>query len=529
MKCTNCGHELEPGSGFCENCGTIMSLDDDYNPFESNNEESVYINENPGTARELEADDTEQIVLSEEVPDDEAISGESYADFEPEAETAESQTNEEAEAVFAEENEADAEAEAEAETTAESEEDATSEPKAEAESDSEQETEAEPEADNPFDAAEEDYKEPSEDEEEVGDDDADMYVTAKKTKKGTLAIIALVGVLVAVVAGGVNVIKNNFIAQPTNSVNAETSVTSGEETEESTNKQVDATTQPTEENSDEETTEKESEEQTTEKEEETASKTTVKSGTETSKQTEKATTNASKVPSSSKPVTTTKAPTTTKRPTTTKAPVTTKKPTTTKAPSTTKKPSTTKTPAITKPTTNAPVTSKDPHGFNFATVQKPNKYFSSPSKVYVNTNALALRSKPTTKSENIVYLPLGTSCTAYASQDGFLYVRSDRYGVYGWVSKTYTSNSRPVSQNSIIVPNLVEPDKEFETKTTKYVIPADGLRLRKGPGEDYGIILRLDKGFPVKVIGYSTSDSNWYYVKDTTHGIYGWVSRWYLK
>ena len=27
MKCNNCGSELKPGAGFCENCGMIISID----------------------------------------------------------------------------------------------------------------------------------------------------------------------------------------------------------------------------------------------------------------------------------------------------------------------------------------------------------------------------------------------------------------------------------------------------------------------------------------------------------------------
>ena len=30
MKCSFCGSELEPGAGFCPNCGTIISLDNEF-------------------------------------------------------------------------------------------------------------------------------------------------------------------------------------------------------------------------------------------------------------------------------------------------------------------------------------------------------------------------------------------------------------------------------------------------------------------------------------------------------------------
>ena len=121
MKCPNCGHELEAGSGFCENCGMITSLENEDAAVSSNgnndsfrevysgtpdnadpvkDDESLSQNgENPekaadeGSARELEADDTEQIVpvveyheQNEERGDERSAAKSETSDFEEEDE-----------------------------------------------------------------------------------------------------------------------------------------------------------------------------------------------------------------------------------------------------------------------------------------------------------------------------------------------------------------------------------------------------------------------------------------------------------
>ena len=116
-----------------------------------------------------------------------------------------------------------------------------------------------------------------------------------------------------------------------------------------------------------------------------------------------------------------------------------------------------------------------------------------------------------------------------ARENGFLYVRSNRYSVYGWVSEKYVAKERVEAQTQVTVPNLVKPDKTYGTETVKYVTAAEGLRLRKGPGSNYDVIRVIRKGYPVKVKGYSSKASGWVYVTDTTHGVSGWVSSAYIK
>jgi uncharacterized protein YgiM (DUF1202 family) len=99
--------------------------------------------------------------------------------------------------------------------------------------------------------------------------------------------------------------------------------------------------------------------------------------------------------------------------------------------------------------------------------------------------------------------------------------------VFGWVSASYTSESRPESETTKVHNNTVAPDKKYNKTETK--ITVNGLNLRKGPGTDYDVIVLIPKNYPVKVIGYKNGVSGWVYVTDMTYGHSGWVSSAYLK
>ena len=186
-------------------------------------------------------------------------------------------------------------------------------------------------------------------------------------------------------------------------------------------------------------------------------------------------------------------------------------------------------PSTTKaPTTNRPATTAK-YGITDAKVKAPSKYLSSPFTAYVTTNGVILRANPDSSAERVLYLSVGADLKVLAEENGFYYVRSNRYGVYGWVSKSYASASRPEAQTTVTVPNLVKPDKAYATATVKYVTSTEGLRLRKGPGSNYDVIRVIRSGYPVKVTGYSSKVSGWVYVTDTTHGVSGWVASAYIK
>ena len=270
-----------------------------------------------------------------------------------------------------------------------------------------------------------------------------------------------------------------------------------------------------------------SEEDTTESttEEDTTESTTEEPTTETP--TESTTKPTTTKPTTTKPTTTkptTTKPTTTK-PTTTKP--TTTKPTTTKP--TTTKPTTTK-PTTTKPTTTKPTTTKptttDKFGINDVTVKKPASYLSKSYTGYVTAEGVNLRSKPSTSSERVLYLSKGADVVVLAKENGFFYIKSNRYGVYGWVSSSYVSDTRPQSE-SVVQKGTVAPDKKYATAEIKYT--TNGLNVRKGPATTYDVVGLVPISYPVKVIGYKSGVSGWVYVQDTTYGYTGWVSTAYLK
>lgn len=547
MKCSNCGHELEPGSGFCENCGMIISLDGDENiqqtpsdiysaePFEAENEQSPVTQngqENPAyveteSPRELEADATEQIVPVFEYPEKEDET-ENFAESEPEAEP---QPEPEQKPDRSVDNSDIYAADSLSETTEfeededeyeKKEQDATDYGQPEEPYNDEEQDTAQPEDEQ----TEEDISDDGEPDEEDGLDD--MYVTSSKSKKNSVIIAVLIVALIAVTAGGAVMIKDNFSKVPVNALTSETQTTAAQKESATTKKapetdkteKNETTDEATEETTGQEPDEQEttaeneqavtepSEENTTGKQDVTEDKTPVKENTT------KRDVSTTKSTTAAKPTTTRQVVT---NPPTTK-PITTTKPTTTK-------PTTTK-PTTTKPTATKPETTTDPYGFGTDKVQKPGAYLAAGARytVYVNVSSLTMRSKPDQQASKVVYVSIGEDLTVYGKEEnGFLYVRSNRYGVYGWVAERYVSKTRPTAEETVVVPGIVKPDKKYSSPKTMYVNVHVGIRLRKAPETDAASVRTLSYGFPVKVTGYSSADSGWVYVTDITHGVTGWT------
>lgn len=501
MKCTNCGHELEPGSGFCRHCGMIMSLDEPQNEKENSNQGADdsfgYIEQNqPETQEEaspaVESEKTEEpAALDDETAEAVFEDISSGVPFRDEPENAQQENTPEQNASVFEDGETRALFQSETEG------DENSLPL--------QPTEQ-------SDSSTVSLPEENETEDDESDEDFDeMLVSPKrKGKKGSVIVAVLVVVLVAVIAGGVTVIRGNFSAP----VNASTTQTT---TAQDANA-VDPTTKK-EETTKEETTEKE----TTEKEKTTKEEKTTKDEKATTKA---EATSASRPGSASTSAARTTAATTrgTTRPYSTSKAQTTSRAQTTRAQTTTKRASTTARPA----TTNSPSTS---NRYDVVSVkpQKPSSYLSNSYTGYVTVNGVHMRSGPSASSSHILYFSIGADVKVLASQNGFLYVYSNRYGVYGWINAANVSKTRPQSSSETTVPNLVKPDKTYSSQKTMYVNTKAGLRLRKGPGSSYDVIRMLSNGYPVTVKGYSSANSGWVYVTDTTHGVSGWVSSAYLK
>ncbi|MEE1322151.1 MAG: SH3 domain-containing protein [Acutalibacteraceae bacterium] len=334
----------------------------------------------------------------------------------------------------------------------------------------------------------------AEEPEDVLSDDDDTYVKSGKMKSGIAAVVALCILLVCLVFAGGYVIKNVFPEKaPSTTQKDETSTSAADETSEEDTTEAETDEEDTTEDiTDEETTEADvTEDETTTSETQEVESTTAPSTT--------------KETTTKKPVTTTQRPvTTTKRPvTTTRKPVTT-----TKAPSTT-----------------APKATEG-YGINNVPVKKPAKYLATKYKAYVTANSVRVRASATTDSSLVLHLQKGSEVVVYGSENGFLYVYSTRFGVYGWISKAYLSSSRPTNDSTTVPSGAVSPDKNG---SGKIMYTTFTLNLRKGPGTNYGVVKTIPINYPVKVIGYKSGVSGWAYVTDTTTGVNGWVSTAYLK
>ena len=346
----------------------------------------------------------------------------------------------------------------------------------------------------------------------------------KKNKKKGIdgikieAILGVAIVLIVILFGCAYAVKNDMIPVLGELFGDDTTTT--QQSEEATEPEEDETTEEatTEEATTEEVTTEEAttEEATTEEVTTTEPTTTEAEETTTEKETTAKPTTTK--PTTTKPTTT--KPTTT-RPTTTRP--TTTRPTTTKP--TTTRPSTTK-PTTARPTTTKPSTTKNPYGINDVTVKKPASYLAKSYTAYITAEGVTLRAKPVANGERILFLSKGADVKVLAKESGFYYVKSNRYGVYGWVSAAYVANERPQAEAST-VKGTVAPDKKYDTVVTKYTI--NGLNIRKGPGTNYDVIGLIPISYPVKVIGYKSGVSGWVYVQDTTYGYTGWVSTAYIK
>lgn len=469
MKCSFCGHELEPGSNFCPECGTMMSVDDDVSSAVSDEQKyepdsaDVYSkNVSEEDVRETEPTE-EEMGVPEYVPQPMGA----FEDY-----NTIRQNEEEAEAALAAAAAAD-------EAAAEEEED---DPFAELHPD------AEP---GSFSLEKKTEEEPS-----SSFDEDDMYVKPSKSKKGGITIAVLSLVLVAAIVVGVNAVRSSggdvlSVLKRTSASDAFDS--SASKATESTDESKTSTTKKDEKS----TTDKTTKESTTKKDEKTTEK-------------------------NSKESTTKKNDTSSTESTTRKNSTTDKTTTTTRAYTTTTQPSTTNT--YTRPSQTT--TSPRPTG---ESLQKPSKYYSSPVTRYASENGISIRLRPSASSTVRASISVGGEVKVYAQENGFYYVYYARYGVYGWVNGSYLSKERPVADTEVKVSGVVKPDKTYANPETKTVTTSEGLRLRKGPGTNYDTIRYLGKGYPVAVKGTSSKNPGWVYVTDITRGVSGWVSSAYIK
>lgn len=561
MKCGFCGNELENGAQFCPNCGMIISLGEEneaaqendtvvesvYNVFKSNIEKEKQ--EVPSqTAKELEIDPTEEKVefvmslpefeeyVAEPIkaPEHIEVPDHSIKEEISEETTAEPETAEET----ADIPEVADEAEPEIEETTDEPEDIYSYSSEEVKEQDEAEMPLDikvPEVDVIYEGPEkapapievpvvapknEKLRQQKQAKENLEKISPDKKQPAKKEKKGIdgIKIESVLGIAVAVVLvlfACVYAVKNDKIPVLGELFGQDTTTTEAPVTDDIT------TEEPAfEEDTTESTTEEDTTESTTESTSESTTETTTETTTEstTKETTTKETTTETTTKATTTKPTTTKPVVSTTKPTTTKPAVTTTKPVTRPVTNPTTKP-------VTRPSTTKPVVTEG-FGINDVEVKKPVSYLSKSYTAYVTVEGLTLRSKPTTESYKVLSLSKGADVVVLAKENGFLYIKSNRYGVYGWVSASYIANERPQSE-SVVQSGTVAPDKKYATAEIKYT--TNGLNVRKGPSTSHAIVGLVPISYPVKVIGYKSGVSGWVYVQDTTYGYTGWVSTAYLK
>lgn len=493
MRCPNCGHELANGSGFCENCGMILSLDNtgrESAQSKPTQRRKIKPNFNDDFIEYLDSGEEQEFperkVKSEPYTfEQEPNDGEDVPGGDEEADYSQSQDEEsrEEDTVYAENEYYNLD------RSHINSDDESSVVKNEKDSIEQAFSDIDDDADEDVDYAD-DY-----------DDVRDMYVKRSKNKRGIAVVFALVIVLVAVVAVGVTIVRGNIkpaVAPESSSA----SPTSDNAVLPSTQ-----TTDPKQETSekqtlDELTTEETTEEKTT-KENTTDEKTT---GEKTTKE----------------EITTKKAPSTTASQTSPTAAGTT-------APHTTV-PHTTAAP--TAPSTQAP--SESPEKYTIANLEpkKPAKYLASSYRTKITDDGCHMRSGPGTSYDHILYFSYGDSIKVLAKENGFLYVYSERYGVYGWVSSSLTAakpDNKPTESTTTAPTRVLSPDKTYKNPETKKATAPEGLKLRFGPGTQYDALRLIAKDMSVVVKGYSTKVSGWVYVTVPAYGVSGWVSSAYLK
>lgn len=508
MKCPFCGSELEPGAGFCPNCGTILSLDNEF----VSPKQPAAPPQTPAapdvTAPDIAAPEPASPAAPEALHGMPAYVSPTFEAYEP------AQTYTVPEAGYdPEADDDDPFRELHPDLD-----EAPPAPPAAAEIPAESKiSDTQPvalEGSIPVYEPTEESEQPAEPAAET-DDLGDMYVTGGKSKKGRVVVLVAVLLLAAAAVGAWYYMKteNPFFRPSTEP--------SSSQTIDSTEPTADNTTQAPTEPTDESSTDADVTDEST-----SAADVTDESSTDADTTDESAATEPDSVTDLSAddneltaPADTTaptEAPTTTAAPPTTKAPTTTARPTTT-APRTTARPTTT----ARRTTTQAPTTQPT------NTLQRPTATFAAKT-MYINTNGVALRYAPRSGSANRVSLSVGADVRVTAEENGYCYVYSNRYGVSGWVKKSYLGASRPVAQTEQVVSGVVAPDVTVDGGTKTVNTGGSSLNLRKGPGTQYDIIRAVGDGYPVAVKGRSSTASGWVYVTDITRGVSGWVSSAYL-
>ena len=152
-----------------------------------------------------------------------------------------------------------------------------------------------------------------------------------------------------------------------------------------------------------------------------------------------------------------------------------------------------------------------------------------PKTMYVNSeDGLLLRKGPGTDNDVIHLLSYGQEIQVDKAENGWAYTIVDNHA--GWCSMEYlTVNKEDIKQkkqssSSDFDPNkLVEPGNNAEYGYHGYVDSPEGLNMRYGPGEKYGIIDVIPNKTELTEMGW---EEGWVYVE--YKGKNGWISAQYF-
>lgn len=160
--------------------------------------------------------------------------------------------------------------------------------------------------------------------------------------------------------------------------------------------------------------------------------------------------------------------------------------------------------------------------------EAPEEKSESPKTMYVTAeDGLLLRKGPGTENEVVHALGYGQDIQVEKTENGWAYTTVD--GKNGWCSMEFlTENGDEIkfkdNSSADADPNkLVEPSNTSVNGYHGYVNSPEGLNMRYGPGEQYGIIDVVPDKTELTELGWETG---WVYIQYKDQ--YGWISAPYF-
>ncbi len=124
-----------------------------------------------------------------------------------------------------------------------------------------------------------------------------------------------------------------------------------------------------------------------------------------------------------------------------------------------------------------------------------------------------------------LFFTCAMTAAAFVAADYFNLTES----VSGFLSGTSSVTNGDIQSAQSVSPDIgiIKPEVNY-SPCAAYVACAQGLTLRKGPGDGYAPLVLLPLSSQVKIFGGSLTDSNWVYVYCPDINSYGWLNSSYL-